>query len=412
MLVKEVADTAMLPPRLKIRVRREHLVSDSMNLLYSLPQPELLAPTMAVHYEGEKGVDAGGLTKDWFDALARALSKEAGVPVVRNDGSIVLAEVEEPLFAVSDDCTLVPRPSSNPIEVDATFAAARDGSEDDGTAWPALRRLQRFFATGRFFALAILRERPLPVSLGLAVRRLLLRKPLTEDAVREADPDFFRHRVETLLRPGGVVDLEAALCEPLTFVSAPTDLRPSPQELVCGGVDIAVTEQNKAEYVRLLCEERICGGVRRELRCFLQGFWDLLPPEVLKAQRVTASELAMFISGHSGLDVDEWRSHSHSFDSSEADEVIDWFWMVVERFGTEERRRLLNFTTGSSRLPPGGFSDLRPAFTVEVTSEGSPSRLPHAHTCVNRLVLQRYTSLCQLRTKLELAIVSERFEMY
>ena len=39
--------------------------------------------------------------------------------------------------------------------------------------------------------------------------------------------------------------------------------------------------------------------------------------------------------------------------------VIKWFWEVVDEMTTEERVRLLQFVTGSGRLPAHGFKALQ-----------------------------------------------------
>ncbi len=44
--------------------------------------------------------------------------------------------------------------------------------------------------------------------------------------------------------------------------------------------------------------------------------------------------------------------------------VLKWFWITVSNFTTEEMARLLQFTTGSAQLPPGGFKDLKPQFQI------------------------------------------------
>ena len=62
-------------------------------------------------------------------------------------------------------------------------------------------------------------------------------------------------------------------------------------------------------------------------------------------------------------------------------QVLSWFWVVVSDFTQEEMARLLQFVTGCSQLPPGGFRELNPRFTV--TSAPTTGRLPTAHTwCV------------------------------
>jgi hypothetical protein len=39
--------------------------------------------------------------------------------------------------------------------------------------------------------------------------------------------------------------------------------------------------------------------------------------------------------------------------------VIRWFWLAVEQMSAEERIRLLQFTTGCSRVPAQGFKALQ-----------------------------------------------------
>ena len=60
------------------------------------------------------------------------------------------------------------------------------------------------------------------------------------------------------------------------------------------------------------------------------------------------------------------------------DGVMLWFWSVVKGFTEEEMAKLLQFVTGCSQLPPGGFKDLNPPFTI--TSVPAHNKLPTAHT--------------------------------
>jgi len=65
------------------------------------------------------------------------------------------------------------------------------------------------------------------------------------------------------------------------------------------------------------------------------------------------------------------------------DKVIRWFWLVVRKLNSEQRCRLLQFATGTSRVPATGFKDLWGSdgprkFCVE--KWGTPQSLPRAHT--------------------------------
>ena len=67
--------------------------------------------------------------------------------------------------------------------------------------------------------------------------------------------------------------------------------------------------------------------------------------------------------------------------------------------------KVLNFTTGSSRVPPGGFAALKPAkFRVETLVDKGSDALPCAHTCTNALQLPIYTSKEELTKRLTYAL--------
>ena len=57
---------------IKITLRRQHLVQDSFQALERLGVEKLKLKTKIV-FEGEDGIDSGGLTKDWFLQLSRGL---------------------------------------------------------------------------------------------------------------------------------------------------------------------------------------------------------------------------------------------------------------------------------------------------------------------------------------------------
>jgi hypothetical protein len=73
------------------------------------------------------------------------------------------------------------------------------------------------------------------------------------------------------------------------------------------------------------------------------------------------------------------------------DQVIKWFWECVRGWPPERKSRLLQFATGTSRIPVNGFKDLQGSdgprrFTIE--KSGEPTQLPKSHTCFNRVRLR------------------------
>lgn len=82
--------------------------------------------------------------------------------------------------------------------------------------------------------------------------------------------------------------------------------------------------------------------------------------------------------GTSEYSVTELRSHHQVINSStpEFRKILDWFWTAVGNMTEEEKARLLQFTTGCSQLPPGGFRELSPLF--QLTPAPTYGNLPTA----------------------------------
>ena len=76
----------------------------------------------------------------------------------------------------------------------------------------------------------------------------------------------------------------------------------------------------------------------------------------------------------------------------------------------EDLANLLQFTTGSSKVPHGGFGHLEGSngrslpFTISRWAVNKDDLLPQAHTCFNKIDLPVYASAAVLKEKLMLAI--------
>jgi hypothetical protein len=53
----------------------------------------------------------------------------------------------------------------------------------------------------------------------------------------------------------------------------------------------------------------------------------------------------------SEIDVDDWQKHTDYRGYNPSDEVVEWFWQIVKAWPAERKSRLLQFTTGTSRIP-------------------------------------------------------------
>ena len=172
-------------------------------------------------------------------------------------------------------------------------------------------------------------------------------------------------------------------------------------DLIPNGCNTPVTEENKHEYVRMMVEYRLLTSVQEQMEHFLKGkfsghfrlaaltnigFHDIVPADLVAI--FNEQELELLISGLPDIDVDDWRNNTEYHNYSASSPQIQWFWRAVRSFDKEERAKLLQFATGTSKVPLNGFKELEgmngfSKFNIH-RDYGSKERLPSSHTCFNR----------------------------
>ena len=271
--------------------------------------------------------------------------------------------------------------------------------------------LARFHLFGAALGLAIYNGVVLDVALPpFAFRRLAdeRHEPTLED-LRELSPSLARG-LDQLLAHEGPGSVEEVFCRSFAVDAARrVDSEgdggvADAVELAPGGAHIPVTASNREEFVRRFAVHTLVGAVAAPLDAFVRGFRRVCGGPALGL--FTAEELELLIRGEPELDVAALRRVTR-YDGgfSATHPAVLAFWSVVEAMDTEERRRLLFFTTGCDRAPVGGLGNL--PFVVQ-RSGPDTSHLPTAHTCFNVLLLPEYASREKLRERLEVALANAR----
>ena len=122
------------------------------------------------------------------------------------------------------------------------------------------------------------------------------------------------------------------------------------------GKNIKVTNENKTEYVRLVCQEKMIGSIRQQVSSFLQGFYEIIPKNLISI--FNEQELELLISGLPEIDLEDLRRNTeyHKYTSNSLQ--IQWFWRALKSFDKEDLAKFLQFVTGTSKVPLAGFSKL------------------------------------------------------
>ncbi|KAJ2781076.1 E3 ubiquitin-protein ligase tom1, partial [Coemansia linderi] len=349
---------------LHLNVRRETVFEDSYHQFAGQSGEEIKRGRIHVKFRDEEGVDAGGVSREWFQALAR--------------------QMFNPDYALF-------KPS----------AAGRVTYQPNPQSWVNPDHLQYFKFVGRIIGKAIVDQRVLDAYFTRSFYKHILGRKVDYRDMEAIDPSYYKS-LEWILEN----DITELLEE--TFSIEVDDFgQHRVVDLIPDGQNVNVTEENKAEYVRLVTLQRLYLAIKDQIKSFLTGFHDLIPRDLI--QIFNEQELELLISGMPDIDVDDWRNNTEyhgGFNSGSAQ--IQWFWRAVRSFDQEERAKLLQFVTGTSKVPLEGFAHLQGNQGVQKfqihKDFGSPTRLPTAHTCFNQLDLPLCESFDTLRANLLLAI--------
>jgi len=168
-----------------------------------------------------------------------------------------------------------------------------------------------------------------------------------------------------------------------------------------------VTDENKVDYVKLVSKHRMTTAIKSQIESFMDGFYELVPPELVSV--FSPTELELLICGLPEVDIEELRVNTEYQQFTAGDPYIAWFWDILRSFSSEEKALFLQFVTGTSKVPLDGFAALQgmrgtQKFTIHKAYGGADGKLPAAHTCFNQLDLPVYASAEELREKLTFAI--------
>ncbi|PKY00879.1 putative E3 ubiquitin-protein ligase hula [Aspergillus campestris IBT 28561] len=344
-----------------VKVRRNNIFEDSYAEIMRQSASDLKKRLM-IKFDGEDGLDYGGLSREFFFLLSHEMFNPF----------YCLFE-----YSAHDNYTLQINPHSgvNP------------------------EHLNYFKFIGRVVGLAIFHRRFLDSFFIGAFYKMMLRKKVSLQDMEGVDEDLHRNLAWTLENDiEGIIEMNFAVDDEKFGERRTIDLKP-------GGRDEPVTNENKGEYVELVTEWKIVKRVEEQFNAFMSGFNELIPADLVNV--FDERELELLIGGIADIDVDDWKKHTDYRGYQEQDEVIQNFWKIVRTWDAEQKSRLLQFTTGTSRIPVNGFKDLQGSdgprrFTIE--KSGDPSALPKSHTCFNRLDLPPYKTHDALEHKMSIAV--------
>jgi len=80
------------------------------------------------------------------------------------------------------------------------------------------------------------------------------------------------------------------------------------RDLKPDGRNIRVTEDNKKEYVKLVCQMKMTGAIQKQLTSYLEGFYSIIPKRFISI--FNEQELELLISGLPNIDIDDLKANT------------------------------------------------------------------------------------------------------
>jgi E3 ubiquitin-protein ligase NEDD4 len=246
-----------LPGNCNIKVRRDSIFEDSYRQIMAMT-PNDLKKRLMITFEGEEGLDYGGVSREYFFLLSHEMFNP----------QYCLFE-----YSAYDNYTLQISPASgvNPEHLDY------------------------FRFIGRCLGLGIFHRRFLDAYFIVSFYKTILKKKVTLADLESVDAEL--HRGLTWMLENDITDVideTFTMTEDRFGEMVTVELRP-------GGGDIVVTEENKMEYVNHVVEYRIVKRVREQHEAFMSGFSELVPPDLVTV--FDEQELELLIGGMSDIDM-------------------------------------------------------------------------------------------------------------
>jgi len=341
---------------IQIPVSRQNLLQDSFQFISGLDSMTLTR-RLFIKFEGEEGLDFGGMSREWFLSLSEAIFS--------------------PDLKLFRKC------------VTGYYIIDRYSSEKENY-------LEYFRFIGTVLGMAVYHAKLFYAHFALPFFKLLLDRPLDLSDLQYDDPAIFKSakKIRDTTEDISAWGLDFSITDKDNQGNTSTvNLKPDDPDLI-------LTEENKQEYIGLLMKYYLY-STESQMNAIKDGFNQFVPLEYLK--EFEPEELEQLLAGNKDIDIQDLKLNTEYGEGyTESHAVIKLFWEVMFTLSQDELRSVIQFTTGSNKVPVGGFSHLYGSngpqkFTI--VPKKSPG-LPTAHSCFNRLDLPSYTDKEKLKKDL------------
>lgn len=351
------------PKNVEIHIRRNSIFKDSFSYISTIDEVEKLKAKLWISFEEEPGLDYGGVKREWFCLLSR--------------------EIFNPDYGFFK-CSST---ENNYLEINPDSESFHHN------------HLEYFRFIGRIVGMSLYHGSLIDASFSPIFYTTLLNKKISLEDIEKVDSEYYKNLSWICENDPAELELDFTVTDRVLGKLVNIELIPN-------GTNVPLTNENKDFYIEHIINWKFVRRVKGQMEALHRGFYDLIPKEAIVI--FTENELEKLICGTQEIDVNDWKMNTnYSEGYSSKHQTIKFFWDLVQSFNNDMRAKLLQFVTGSSKVPMNGFKNLYGSngpLLFSIQKFGSTDSLPRSHTCFNRLDLPPYECYKQLKNKLIFAI--------
>ena len=331
-----------------ININRDKLIESSIEELSKVN----LYREIKVKFKGEEEGDAGGIMREWLTSLFKEFQKP-----------------ENKLFIKADT-----KDYSIKVYNDKNYSK---------------NKLKIFEFIGKIFVLALLNDLTINSCFNIYIYKIILDEPVELEELFFIDSEIY-HSIQKLKNLQDFSNLELYFAENEKNEVGDVNVL----NLILDGANVPVNKENMEYYFQKKIEY-IMNKDRDYINHIKKSLFSYIPERLIKI--FSANELELMLNGTPFIDVTDWIENTEYEGYSPSDEIIINFWDIVKELPQEKLSRLLQFSTGSTRVPVGGFKSLQsnrgniaPFSIYKMEYEKGKRNYIKARTCFNRINLPNF----------------------
>ena len=333
----------------QLNLTRNNLLKESMAQIQNVN----LKKELKINFKGEVSYDAGGIMREWFTTIFQTLEAD-----------------KLKLFIISD---------SNEFSYIINPFLSHNKEN-----------LEYFAFIGKLIAKALFDN----ITVNICFNKLIYKMILQEE-INFNDLLFIDYTLYTSLKNLKEIGLSQNNNLEVYYSLEMKDVynHTHSLELVNKGREIPLT--NIDDYIKKRINFMI-GLYEPFIKEIRDNIYAYFSKEVITS--FTSDEFELILNGRPFIDIEEWKIFTEYKEPYNANHyIIKWFWDILKDLNQKELSNILLFSTGSGRVPLGGFAVLESnrgnisRFRIEMSPyEKGFKNFIKAHTCFNRIDIPLY----------------------